>query len=26
LKNPIAYKFYKFTCGRAVRLEELWGK
>jgi peptide-methionine (S)-S-oxide reductase len=26
LKNPISYKFYKFSCGRAARLEELWGK
>jgi peptide-methionine (S)-S-oxide reductase len=25
-KNPVRYKFYKFTCGRAARLEELWGK
>jgi peptide-methionine (S)-S-oxide reductase len=25
-KNPIRYKYYKFTCGRAQRLEELWGK
>ena len=25
-KNPVSYKFYKFTCGRAARLEELWGK
>ena len=24
-KNPIRYKFYKYTCGRAQRLEELWG-
>ncbi len=24
-KNPIRYKFYKFNCGRAQRLEELWG-
>lgn len=24
LKNPFRYKFYKFTCGRAARLEELW--
>ncbi len=24
-KNPIRYKFYKFSCGRAQRLEELWG-
>jgi peptide-methionine (S)-S-oxide reductase len=25
-KNPVRYKFYKFTCGRAQRLETLWGK
>ncbi|WP_455244639.1 peptide-methionine (S)-S-oxide reductase MsrA [Petrachloros mirabilis] len=25
-KNPIRYKYYKFTCGRAQRLETLWGK
>jgi peptide-methionine (S)-S-oxide reductase len=25
-KNPIRYKFYKHNCGRAQRLEELWGK
>ena len=24
-KNPITYKFYKYTCGRAQRLEALWG-
>jgi peptide-methionine (S)-S-oxide reductase len=24
-KNPVRYKFYKFTCGRAQRLETLWG-
>lgn len=24
-KNPIRYKFYKFNCGRAQRLAELWG-
>jgi peptide-methionine (S)-S-oxide reductase len=24
-KNPIRYKFYKYTCGRAQRLVELWG-
>lgn len=24
-KNPLRYKFYKFSCGRAARLEELWG-
>ena len=25
-KNPIRYKFYKYNCGRAQRLEELWGR
>jgi peptide-methionine (S)-S-oxide reductase len=25
-KNPIRYKYYKFTCGRVQRLETLWGK
>ena len=25
-KNPIRYKTYKFRCGRAKRLEALWGK
>ena len=25
-KNPFRYKYYKFTCGRAQRLEALWGK
>jgi peptide-methionine (S)-S-oxide reductase len=25
-KNPLRYKFYKYSCGRAQRLEELWGK
>ncbi|HYM87969.1 MAG TPA: peptide-methionine (S)-S-oxide reductase MsrA [Nitrospiraceae bacterium] len=25
-KNPIRYKLYKYNCGRAKRLEELWGK
>ncbi len=24
-KNPTRYKFYKYTCGRAKRLKELWG-
>ncbi len=24
-RNPIRYKFYKYNCGRAQRLEELWG-
>jgi peptide-methionine (S)-S-oxide reductase len=25
-KNPIRYKLYKYNCGRAQRLEVLWGK
>ena len=25
-KNPIRYKYYKWSCGRAKRLEQLWGK
>jgi len=24
-KNPLIYKFYRFTCGRDKRLNELWG-
>jgi peptide-methionine (S)-S-oxide reductase len=24
--NPLRYKFYKWNCGRAQRLEELWGR
>jgi hypothetical protein len=24
-KNPIRFRFYKYRCGRAQRLEELWG-
>jgi peptide-methionine (S)-S-oxide reductase len=24
-KNPLRYKFYKYNCGRARRLQELWG-
>jgi peptide-methionine (S)-S-oxide reductase len=24
-KNPIRYKLYKYNCGRAQRLQELWG-
>ncbi|WP_293962912.1 peptide-methionine (S)-S-oxide reductase MsrA [Sneathiella sp.] len=24
-KNPIRYKFYRFSCGRDARVEELWG-
>jgi peptide-methionine (S)-S-oxide reductase len=26
LKNPLRYKYYKFSCGRAQALEKLWGK
>jgi len=25
-KNPVRYKFYKYNCGRAQRLAELWEK
>lgn len=25
LKNPVRYAFYKWNCGRAQRLEEIWG-
>ena len=25
-KNPVRFNFYKYSCGRARRLEELWGK
>jgi peptide methionine sulfoxide reductase msrA/msrB len=25
-KNPIRYKFYKYNCGRAQRLEAVWGR
>lgn len=25
-KNPLRYKYYKYGCGRAQRLEVLWGK
>jgi peptide-methionine (S)-S-oxide reductase len=25
-ENPLKYKFYKWNCGRAQRLDELWGK
>ncbi len=25
-KNPFRYKYYKYGCGRAARLEVLWGK
>jgi peptide-methionine (S)-S-oxide reductase len=26
LKNPLRYRYYKGRCGRADRLEQLWGK
>ncbi|MDN6322745.1 MAG: peptide-methionine (S)-S-oxide reductase MsrA [Halomonas sp.] len=25
-KNPVRYKFYRFSCGRDDRLEEVWGE
>jgi len=25
-ENPVSYKYYKWGCGRAQRLEEIWGK
>jgi peptide-methionine (S)-S-oxide reductase len=25
-QNPVSYKYYKWRCGRAQRLEEIWGK
>lgn len=25
-KNPIRYKFYRYSCGRDQRLEDLWGE
>ena len=24
-KNPVRYKFYRYSCGRDARLEEVWG-
>ena len=26
LRNPLRYRFYKFSCGRADRLRQLWGE
>ena len=26
LKNPLRYKYYRYSCGRDKRLSELWGK
>ena len=25
-KNPLRYQFYRTSCGRDHRLEEIWGK
>lgn len=25
MKNPLRYKYYRFSCGRDQRLEEIWG-
>lgn len=25
-KNPVRYKYYRFTCGRDARLKKVWGK
>ena len=25
-KNPLRYKYYRYSCGRDQRLQELWGK
>ena len=25
-KNPIRYKYYRYSCGRDQRLDELWGE
>jgi len=25
-KNPLRYKYYRYSCGRDQRLEELWGR
>jgi peptide-methionine (S)-S-oxide reductase len=25
-KNPVRYKYYRFSCGRDARVEQLWGK
>ncbi len=26
IKNPLRYKYYRYSCGRDQRLEKLWGK
>jgi peptide-methionine (S)-S-oxide reductase len=25
LRNPVRYKYYRFSCGRETRLQQLWG-
>jgi peptide-methionine (S)-S-oxide reductase len=25
-KNPIRYKYYRYSCGRDARLKQVWGK
>jgi peptide-methionine (S)-S-oxide reductase len=25
-KNPVRYHFYRYSCGRDARVEDLWGK
>ena len=25
-KNPVRYKYYRFSCGRDARVAEVWGK
>jgi peptide-methionine (S)-S-oxide reductase len=25
-RNPVRYRYYKYTCGRAQRLQEVWGR
>ncbi len=26
VKNPVRYKFYRYTCGRDRQLEKVWGR
>jgi peptide-methionine (S)-S-oxide reductase len=26
LKNPVRYKYYRTSCGREARLQQLWGE
>ena len=25
IKHPVQYRFYRFSCGRDARLQEIWG-